>query len=510
MKHIKLAFAFALVVLSSAALGQYTSNRVGLLSQIPLTSMPGSPSSGAGCTGYTSPAGREYAIMGVRTGTIFVDITIPSKPRLLNLVTGSTTLWHENTVMGDFAYLVSDSSGNGVQIVDLRNIDATGTAALSATYSGNSLTTIHTIQANPFTKTLFLNGSNRGLVFLNATNPLAPVEVGRWTTKYVHDCVVSNYTTGPFAGHEILFACCGSNGLYILDVTNKAAPLVLGNLQYLSTGGYCHSGMLTPDKRYFLINDEFDESNGLAAGATTHIIDVSNLNAPVESGQYHNPISVIDHNSAYQDGFMMLAAYRGGVRIYNPTNPLGISEVGFFDTYPGPDAYSYDGAWGTFAGFPSGNIIISDINRGLFVVDPSEAKGWGAPIIGIGIPRGDPYRGAQALRRLDGSVVNMVPSDLDVTFQTTSPNRQNVQFTLAGSKTGDVNVVLEVKNLASGLYLQVLNPNLTGTTQSFSTAILPGPSYIDAEGKIYARIRVIGALTRAPMAAFDMLKANVN
>jgi choice-of-anchor B domain-containing protein len=507
---MKFVAALATVILSSAAFGQYTSNKSILLSQIALTAMPGSPSSGAGCTGYVSPGGKEYAIMGVRTGTIFVDITSPGTPHLLNLVTGSTTLWHENTVLGDYAYLVSDSSGTGVQIVDMRNIDATSSVTVASTYAGNSLSTVHTIQANPQSKTLFLNGSNRGLVFLDATNPTALVEVGRWTTKYVHDCVVSNYTSGPYAGREILFACCGSNGLYILDVTNKAAPIVLGNLQYLASGGYCHSGLLSADKRYFMINDEFDESNGLATGATTHVIDVSNLAAPVESTQYHNPISVIDHNSTTQDGLMFLAAYRGGVRYYNNSNPLAISEVGFFDTYPGADAYSYDGAWGTFAGFPSGNIIISDINRGLFVVDPSEAKGWGAAITNVGIPRGDSYRAGQGLRKLDGNVLPMVPSDLDVTFQTASPNRTNLQMTLSGYQTSNMTVKLELKNLSSGLYVPVMTPAFTGTTQSFSTGVLPGASYIDAAGKVYARIRVIGTLSRAPSVGIDMLKAMVN
>jgi choice-of-anchor B domain-containing protein len=514
MKSIKFISALAAVILSSAAFGQYASNKAALLSQIPLTSMPGSPSSGAGCTGYTSPAGREYAIMGVRTGTIFVDITVPDKPLIRDLITGSTTLWHENTVMGDYAYLVSDSSGNGMQIVDLHNLDTTQHATLLSTYNGNSLTTVHTIQANPVSKTLYLSGSNRGLVFLDATNPTAPVEVGRWTTKYVHDCVIANYTSGPYAGREIVFACCGGQGLYVLDVTNKAAPIVLGSKQYIASGGYCHSGLLSADKQYFLINDEFDESNNVTgqagSGATTHVIDVSNLAAPFESTAFHNPVQVIDHNSATQDGLMFLSAYRGGVRIYDHSNPLGISEIGYFDTYPGADAFSYDGAWGTFTGFPSGNILVSDINRGLFVVDPSEAKGWGAPIIAVGVPRGSTYLYSRPLRRLDGSVFRTGPTNLDLTFQTSSPNRQNLQMTLAGYKTGSLTVRLELKDLSTGLYTEVLNPDFIGTTQSFATGTLPGSTYIDAEGKIYARIKVEGIASKSTSVSIDMLKALVN
>jgi hypothetical protein len=181
-------------LLCSAAFAQYASNKVRLMSQIPLSSMPGAPATGAGSTGWVSPGGREYAIMGVRTGTLIVDITAPAQPQIMNLVVGSTSLWHENTVMNGYGYFVSDQTGTGVQIVNLQNLDTNRTAPLTTTYNGNSLTTIHTIQANPVTKTLFLNGSNRGLVFLDATNPVAPVEVGRWTTRAVRSPVTRSFS----------------------------------------------------------------------------------------------------------------------------------------------------------------------------------------------------------------------------------------------------------------------------------------------------------------------------
>ena len=134
----------------------------------------------------------------------------------------------------------------------------------------------------------------------------------------------------------------GKVGLYILDVTVKSAPVVLGSLRYLTSGTYCHSGLLSADKQFFMINDEFDESQGSVSNCSTHVIDVSNLSNPVERTVFHNPLQIIDHNSMMQDGFMFLAAYRGGIRVYDPSNPLALSEVGFFDSYTGPDAFSYD------------------------------------------------------------------------------------------------------------------------------------------------------------------------
>ena len=44
------------------------------------------------------------------------------------------------------------------------------------------------------------------------------------------------------------------------------------------------------------------------------------------------------------------------------------TEVGFFDTYPNNNSTAIDGVWNVYPYFPSGNIIISDINNGFFVI----------------------------------------------------------------------------------------------------------------------------------------------
>ena len=55
------------------------------------------------------------------------------------------------------------------------------------------------------------------------------------------------------------------------------------------------------------------------------------------------------------------------VDISNVANKV-FSEVGFFDTYPENNSASFDGVWNVYPYFPSGNIIISDINNGFFVI----------------------------------------------------------------------------------------------------------------------------------------------
>src|SRR5262249_23628189 len=57
----------------------FNSQGVILRSWLPASAF-GSPANFNDCTGYTSPAGREYAIIGSSIGTHFVEITDPVNP----------------------------------------------------------------------------------------------------------------------------------------------------------------------------------------------------------------------------------------------------------------------------------------------------------------------------------------------------------------------------------------------------------------------------------------------
>ena len=45
-----------------------------------------------------------------------------------------------------------------------------------------------------------------------------------------------------------------------------------------------------------------------------------------------------------------------------------LQETGFFDTFPTNNDAVFSGAWNVYPYFESGNIIISDINSGLFII----------------------------------------------------------------------------------------------------------------------------------------------
>ena len=44
------------------------------------------------CWGYVSPSGREHAIIGLSSGTGFVDLTVPEDPVILAVLPGPTSV----------------------------------------------------------------------------------------------------------------------------------------------------------------------------------------------------------------------------------------------------------------------------------------------------------------------------------------------------------------------------------------------------------------------------------
>lgn len=508
MKRIFLVLG---LVAASLSVAQYPRDGVRFHSRIALADFPGSPSSGAGISGYTSPSGREYAVMGVRNGTAIIEVTNPTAPVIRSHIPGPSSLWHENAVLGDYCYSVTEGDG-GIQVIDLRNIDL-GVATLVATYTGNGLDNVHTIQADAATNRLYVNGSNRGFLVLDASNPTSLVEVGRWTTKYVHDMVVRNFTSGPNAGKQIAYLCCGVSGLYILDITNPGSMVPKGILNYYpqaEVNFYCHSASLSPDAKYLMINDEFDENRSLTNSCTTIVVDVENLDAPAVVNRFESGVNTIDHNSLLVDGYLFLAAYKGGVRIYDARSLPALSEVGYFDSYPsGTNTNSYEGNWGVYAGFASGNIVISDINSGLFVLDPSEAIGQGAPLTGFNVALGVPNGELSDLRFSDNKrlvVTQSLLHDVFVFAQTTRAAKDLVDLAIEAKGTGRMNVLL--KNHSTGLYVQVGSLTLTTTEQVFNFNNLAAANYVNSSGQIEIRLRSRAEPTLSnPPLELDMVRA---
>lgn len=333
--------------------------------------------------GYVSPSGREYAILGLRVGTGVVDITDPDAPVVVGAITDNNSIWSDVRTYGHYLYNCNESGG-GLQVISLEHVDPpTRQISLVRSITQNGLQTSHTLAINEESGYLYLCGSNIGggrLVAMRLSDPSNPTIVGQaLQAGYVHAAQVVSYTSGPYAGREIAFCYCGSQGLRIIDVTDKGNMFTMGSLIYPNTT-YAHQGWLTADRRHVLVNDELDEVNLPNVNTTTtYVINVENLSSPQFVTTFTSGLGTVDHNLMIRNyntseglrSFVFEANYTSGLRVFDINNLNNVFEVGWVDTYPANNGFSMNGAWGVYSLLPSGMILVSDMQAGLVVVDPS-------------------------------------------------------------------------------------------------------------------------------------------
>lgn len=370
---------------NSGFAGVYPCNNIDLLSRVTFTQMGGTNSTnGNDCWGWTDPlTEKEYAIMGCTSHTAFIDITNPTVPIYIGKVNSHNnvnSVWRDIKVYNNFAFIVSEATGHGMQVFDLtrlRNVTTPQIFTPDTRYDGFG--NCHNIAINEETGFAYCIGTSTfsgGPHVVNIQNPLNPVfSFGYSSQQYSHDAQIVIYN-GPdtqYIGKEIYFGA-NEDKVTVLDVTDKSNPIFISNFYYANTA-YSHQGWLTTDQKTWILGDEIDEGN-FGFNTRSVLIDYTDLDNPVLKGEYFGPTPAIDHNGYTKGNEFYLANYRAGLRIINASNVNStgtMNEIASFDTYPSNNNAQYNGAWSVYPYFASGNIIISDIDRGLFIVKKSAA-----------------------------------------------------------------------------------------------------------------------------------------
>ena len=107
-------------------------------------------------------------------------------------------------------------------------------------------------------------------------------------------------------------------------------------------------------------------------GAAMKVIDVSNPCDIEEVNTFDANVSAptsIPHNQIAACNYLYVAYYYDGLRVYDISDPVNPEQVLYYDTSSEPDDDSYKGAWGIYPLLPSGNILISDMQNGLYVFE---------------------------------------------------------------------------------------------------------------------------------------------
>ncbi len=377
-------------------------NNVDLLAHI-ADRTPGA--SGADIWGFMDlNSNREYAIVGYTIGTAVYDVSDPENPREVGFIDGQRTTWRDIKVYqfwnpaeerwNAYAYVTADNASDGLFILDLRDLpqrisrigySSDFAAAHNVYLTGTEFST--GLPLDDSAPTLILAGPSRSdgrFRNYDLSNPQSPVFMTAPPTPpgqpgndrlYMHDAASMRVTdqrkdtqcvnAGSSAYCEVLFDFNEST-VDIWDVTLPSDPVRLSRTPY-NNADYVHSGWWSEDKQYVFVQDELDERD-LGLRTTLRTFSIADLRAPSLAGTWTGPTTAIDHNGFVRGNRYYMSNYARGLTILDITNPAVPASVGRFDTYPASDGVGFPGAWGAYPFLPSGNLLISDIDSGFYVV----------------------------------------------------------------------------------------------------------------------------------------------
>ncbi|HUQ48879.1 MAG TPA: hypothetical protein VM053_11665 [Gemmatimonadaceae bacterium] len=163
------------------------------------------------------------------------------------------------------------------------------------------------------------------LVIVDLSNPAAPAQVLARTmgTPFVHDVYVRD---------GIMMTALWNDGLTIWDIGgggkggSPSNPIQMSNVK--TVGGKAHNivwfhDAVTNSKKYAFVGEEGPGAIGSSSVGDVHVVDVSNLSAPVEVAVFSEPNAGVHNFSAdEQRGILYLAYYNGGVRALSTRGDL--------------------------------------------------------------------------------------------------------------------------------------------------------------------------------------------
>ncbi|MCO7227031.1 choice-of-anchor B family protein [Pleionea sp. CnH1-48] len=475
----------------------YDCDKVDLHSHFPLNELSSRPSSMNDIWGFVDlDDNREYAIVGLQNGTTVIDVTDPTAPREIGTISGQSSGWRDVKVYQcrdettnqhkAWAYVTTEAS-QGLQVIDLSNLPN----SINLTRTISDFSTAHNVyMANVDYTTgvalpnmepyMYIAGANRDggayRVFSMAdpSNP-ALVTTPPVGTGYVHDAttlVIDDARTSQCAaGHNPceLLIDFNEKTVDIWDMTNKAAPFKISETPY-NGASYTHSGWWSADKNFIFIQDELDEQN-LGLNTTVRTLDIRNLQNPTLTHTWTGPDRSIDHNGFTKGNHYYMSTYRSGLTILDVSNPNNISRTGYFDTFmiPAQNSANFNGAWGTYPYLPSGNILVSDIEYGLFVLkDNTNPTGYSfvSQAKSCGTPNGAPVARVSQASQTIAEGTNVV---LDAS---SSSDPDNDTLTYTWTQTGGANVTMSNANTAR---MSFTAPDVTtNTILTFQIAVSDG------------------------------------
>ena len=326
---------------------------IDLIAHIPLSE------DGNDIWGYVDKNGIEYAVIGSAVATYIYSLEDPFKPVFREKIIGANGLWRDIKSYGNYIYVVADQGADGLLVINMShapNIVDHSFFKPKDIFIGEdsgSLEKCHNLFIDK-KGIAYLSGCNLGnggiLIYDLNASPEDPELIGIENREYSHDVFVRNDTMFT---SEIFI---GSFGVY--DISDPTNPVLLASQ---NTGtNFTHNTWLSDDGNILYTTDE-------RPNAFVEAYDISDLMDIHFLGKYQPIVGkgVVPHNVHFLDNFLYVSWYSQGSIILDATDPTNIVKIGQFKN--GPETNH----WGAYPFLPSGLLLASDINNGLYVLKPN-------------------------------------------------------------------------------------------------------------------------------------------
>lgn len=300
---------------------------------------------------YDAVLNREYALAGFGTpgsdpggGLYVIDITNPETPVLTAALEGMRG--QDVVVWKNFAYTVTGRFGDQHKGLVYDLTDPENPVIAGEFPSAHNLFV---------TDNGYLYAALPGIrAYDLIPDPTAPTLIWSDNRNGGHDAAVIG---------DILFDFHGFDGTRLYDNSNPYEPVLL-NLFNNESVHYHHSGWTSRNGKYLYINDELPDDPHEDPDISIWRIDTGEM-----VGAFRDTAATV-HNTYQVCDRLVAAYYTKGLALFDISDPSQLVLLDEFDT--DPDAVGdgiFLGAWGVYPYTKSGNVLISDINKGLYVFE---------------------------------------------------------------------------------------------------------------------------------------------
>ena len=327
--------------------------------------------------------GRDYAYIGTFMWDWMKvwDVTDPSNPVLtdslqLDARRINDVKIHPNNRLGIVTREGASSRRNGMVFLDL-SIPAH--PEILSEYTETVTGGVHNVWISGEHELVYaVHNGTRAVHVIDISNPETPREVGRWgidsQQRSLHDVMVQDgyaYVSYWDDGAVILDVGAGTHG------GTPTTPVFVSQFKYPI--GNTHVAWRYG--KYLFVGDEifppeWDANGAIHARGYIHVLDVSDIENPVEVAKYEVPEAGA-HNVWIEDDKMYVGYYQAGLRVVDISGELrgdlykqGREIATILTTDSETTTPNWPMAWG--AQVFKGRIYSSDLNSGLWITELKE------------------------------------------------------------------------------------------------------------------------------------------